>query len=465
MRWIQRMGGFAATLLLLPAMAQEGPPRAVTLEQALTQARARNSLLAAANAEVSAKEGQFREARSLFLPDLALTETWSRTDNPVYVFMGKLTQARFTMQDFALDALNHPAPLTNWQTRVEMTAPLFTGGKLRGAYRATSLGIERARAGAADAESQVVRGVTEAFYGSLLAARAAGVMEGAVETARAHREQVEAMHGQGLVLDSDLMRVQVFLADLEQQAAARRADAEVARAYLAYAMGEDGDVEPRGDLAPPAERLPDLGTARAQALTSRPDLKATSLQSDQAGQGVKMAKADYVPQVGLVAAWEQDTHDWSSRGKNWQVGVQMRLPLFDGGARAGRLQTAKAQELQARMALEDARRKVGVEVQEAWLRARAAQERVAVTRDAADQARENQRIVALRYSEGMAALTDLLDADTAVTVAELTRSQAVHDLLVERARLAWATGAGAGAPAATESMERSASAGPAEGKG
>jgi len=428
-------------LLLLPAAAQEAPEKTVTLEQALARARAQNPLLAAARAEVTAKEGQFREARSLFVPDLALTENLSRTNNPVYVFMGKLTQSRFTMQDFALDALNRPDPLTNWQTRLELTAPLFTGGKLTGAYRATTLGVERARAGADGAEASVVKGVTEAFYGSLLAARAAGVMEEAVKTARAHRDQVEAMHGQGLILDADRLRIRVFAADLEQQAASRRADAEVARAYLAYAIGEEGEVVPEGRMEPPAELLPDLAEARARGLAARPDLKAASLQRDQAGQGVKIARADYIPQVGLMAAWEHDTQDWSGHGENWMVGVQVRLPLFDGGARAGRLQTAQAQALQMEKVLEDARRKVGVEVQEAWLRARAAGERLSVTKDAADQARENQRVVALRYGEGMASLTDLLDADTAVTVAELTRSQAVHDLLVERARLAWATGA------------------------
>lgn len=437
----------AAAALWVSVAAADPPARPVTLDQAVSTARERNALLQAARAEVDAKEGQFREARSLFAPDLTLVENASRTDNPVYVFMGKLTQSNFTLQDFMLDSLNNPDPLTNWQTRVELTAPLFTGGKLTGAYRATELGVDRAKAGATHAESSVVRGVTEAFYGSLLAAQAVRVMEGAVETARAHRGQVEAMHGQGLVLDSDLMRIRVFTADTEQQAAARRADAQVARAYLAYAMGEEGEVAPEGALAPPPTPLPALDEAKAQALKARGDLLAASLQTEQAGQGVKMAKADYYPQVGVMAAYEWDTESWSDYGENWMVGLQVRVPLFDGGARSGRLQTAKAQALQAEMALQDARRKAGVEVQEAWLRARAAAERAEVTAGAADQARENQRIVALRYQEGMASIADLLDADTALTVAELSHTQALHDLLVERARLDWATGNGA-APAA-----------------
>lgn len=443
--------GFASALT--PAVAQAPPPKAVTLREALAVAMEHNPMFQAAQAEVAAREGALKEARSLFFPDLTFTEAATRTNNPVFVFMGKLTQARFTMMDFQLDALNHPDALTNWQTRVEVTAPLFTGGKLLGANRAAHLGVERAEAQVHFARASLAKGVTEAFYGSLLAAEAAKVMAGAVETARSHQTQVEAMHKQGLVLDSDLMRIRVFAADMAQQEASRRADAEVARSYLAYAMGEEGEVAPEGDFAAPAEPMPLLESAQAKASQSRGDLRAAMLQGEQAVQGVSMARADYAPQIGLMAAYEWDTQDWGRTGKNWMAGVQLRLPLFDGGARAGRLQTAKAQEFQAQMASEDLRRKTEVEVREAWLRARAAAERVGVTAGAAGQAKENQRIVALRYQEGMASITDLLDADTALTVAELTRSQAVHDLLVERARLAWATGEVPSGPADKSSIK------------
>jgi outer membrane protein TolC len=417
-------------------------PLPVTLDEALARARTGNALLQAARADVQAKEGQFKEARSYFVPDLAFTEGYSRTNNPVYVFMGKLTQANFGMNDFYIPSLNNPEPLTNFQSRVEITAPLFTGGKLKAAYKATKLGVEAAESTAVFAESSVVKGVTEAFYGSLLARQAVGVMGEAVKTAQAHLKQVEAMHAQGLILDSDLLRMRVFAADMEQQEASRRADAQVAVSYLAYAMGTDEDVEPVGDFVPPADALPSLEEAQRQALERRGDLRALTLQAGQAQQGIKMAKADYMPQVGLMAAYEQDTQRWSpgAWGDNWMLGVQLKLSLFDGGARAGRLMSARAQETQVQQALLDRQQKIRVEVKSAWLRAQAAAERVAVTTDSEAQAKENQRIVALRYNEGLASITELLDADTALTAASLTRSQAIHDELVERAHLDWATG-------------------------
>jgi len=207
-------------------------------------------------------------------------------------------------------------------------------------------------------------------------------------------------------------------------------------------MGTDQDVEPSGEIAAVTEPLPALEEVEKSALDRRGDLRAMALQAQQALHGVTMAKADYLPQIGVLASYEQDTQAWSPSawGDNWLLGVQLRIPIFDGGARAGRVDTARAQELQVQQALLDLQQRARVEARAAWLHARAAAERVTVTTDSEAQAREAQRIVALRYSEGLATITELLDADMALTSASLTRAQAIHDEIVERARLAWATG-------------------------
>lgn len=430
--------GVALVLVGLAAPAQEARP--VSLEEALAAGKANNALLRAARLGVDATEGQLSEARSYRIPDLDLSTGFLRTTNPTYVFMGKLGQQSFTMMDFAIDSLNRPDPYNNWQSRAEVTAPLFTGGKLAAAYRAAKLGVEAARGTGDFAEASVAKGVTEAFYGSLLAGRAAQVTAEAVKTAEAHRDQVAAMRAEGMVLDSDFLRIQVFVADLQQQRASREADVQVARAYLAYAMGEEGDVEPRGEFQSPEAELPTLMEAQQRAEAQRGDLRAMQTQTAQAAEGVKMARADYIPQVGAMAAWEWNTESWSSYGDNWAVGVQVKIPVFDGGGRSGKLRTAKAREGQAQQGLLDLRQRIRVEVKDAWLRSRAAAERVAVTTGAAAQAKESLRIVELRYKEGLASITDLLDADTALLAAELIRAQAVHDEIVARARLAWAMG-------------------------
>lgn len=429
------------TILILaaaPLAAQEARP--VTLDEAVATALQQNNLLTAARMGVDKAIGMKKEANSYYFPQVDLSLAYSRTDNPVYVFMGKLTQERFSMMDFAIDKLNTPDPLTNYQGKVSLMMPIWTGGKINSAGRAAGLGIAAAESRVKEAEEATRSGVTRSFFGALLAEEAVGVYEEAVETAKAHEKRITAMHREGLVLDSDLLRIRVYLSEVEQELASRKADLEIAREYLAYAMGVEEDVKPEGDIASYVQMEKTLEELTGAAQANRGELLAFEAQVKQAGEGVKMKKAEYMPQVGLGASVERDYFNRSEYGTNWTVGVEVRIPLFDAGRRGGALLQARSDELQAASALADLRMKVLLEVKESYLKLKADEERIAVTAKALEQARENQRIVSKRYEEGMALVTELLDADILVTSTRLSRAKSYFDALSGKAALAVAVG-------------------------
>ncbi|MFA5203929.1 MAG: TolC family protein [Lentisphaeria bacterium] len=427
-----------------PAAAAVGspPPQPYTLEQAVALARARHPLLGAARAGIRVGQGELREAKSLNRPKGTLYGTYGYTNNPVYAFMSKLNQQQFSAADFQLDNLNHPDAIADWQGRAEVVWPLLTGGRQPAREAMADAGLQAARFDAARSEHDIVRAVTEAYYGCLLARAVAGVMEDTVRTARAHTGQVAALNREGVALDSDLLRLKVYQADTEQQRAARRADAESATAWLAYAMGLDQPVATVGDLLPPKPPVAALDACVRAAFDNRQDLRAAAARQRQAEAGIRAVAADFMPQAGLVASYQVDTERWADYGDSWMGGVQVSLPVFDGGRRFGQMESAIGRSEQARLARLDLENRIRAQVKEAWLKSRAAEERLAVTGQAEAQAVENQRLVERQYRESVAGVTDLLDADMALTVARLSRRQATHDLLVERARLQWAVGGG-----------------------
>jgi outer membrane protein TolC len=83
---------------------------------------------------------------------------------------------------------------------------------------------------------------------------------------------------------------------------------------------------------------------------------------------------------------------------------------------------------------------VHVDVVTAFRRLEAAEARQAVSRAAVDQARERQRIVRDRFDAGMAGVTDVLQASSAVTDAEAQRVSAVVDAMASEALLRRAIG-------------------------
>jgi len=438
---------FSKLLMIMVMMAAvpafEQDVRPVTLDEAVSTALQKNNLLNAARGGIEKARGMKKEADSYRFPQLDLSLAWSRTDNPVYVFMGKLTQERFSMMDFAIDKLNTPDPLDNYQGKVSLMMPLWTGGKISAAARAARLGVSAAENTAKGAEEATRSAVTQAFYGAVLARDAVAAYEEAVATAKEHEKRISAMHREGLVLDSDLLRMRVYLSDMEQELASRKADMEIAEEYLAYAMGVESPVRPAGDLEAYDLLQSGLGELLDAAQGNRGELKAMEDQAKQAEEGVRMARADYLPQVGLGATAERDYFKQSQYGKNWTVGVEVRIPLFDAGRRGGALDRARAEKIQADSALADLRMKVILDVKSSYLKLKADEERIKVTGEALEQARENQRIVSRRYEEGMALVTELLDADMLVTSSRLSRAASYFEALSEKARLAAAVG-GAG---------------------
>ncbi len=416
------------------------PPQAYTLEQAVAMARARHPLLGAVRAGIRVGQGDWQEAKSLNRPKGTLYGTYGYTNDPVSVFMAKLNQRQFSAEDLQLDNLNHPDAMSDWQGRAEVLWPLLTGGRQPAREAMAYAGLQAARFDAARSEHDIVRAVTEAYYGCLLARAVAAVMEDTVRTAQGHANQVAALNREGVALDSDLLRLKVYLADTEQQRAARRAEADAATAWLAYAMGLDQPVTAAGELVAPERPVDKLDACVRTAFGQRQDLRAADARQRQATAGIRAVEADFMPQAGLAASYQVDTERWSNYGDSWMGGVQVSLPVFDGGRRFGQMESAIGRADQARLLRQDLENRVRAQVKEAWLKAQAAQERLAVTDQAESQAVENQRLVDHQYREDVAGVTDLLDADMALTVARLSRRQATHDLLVERARLHWAVG-------------------------
>ena len=261
------------------------------------------------------------------------------------------------------------------------------------------------------------------------------VLEEAIATAKEHENQVSLMHKEGLVLDSDLLRIRVYLKDVEQELFSKKADFEIAKSYLAYVMGVDYPVEPEGEITVYSFLDKDLDSLIKIAEKNRGELVAMENILNQAKEGVKIKKGDYLPQIGLGASYQRDYTSSGDFGKNWMIGVEIKIPIFDAGKRRGALISAKSDELSASSYLADLRLKVALEIKEAYLKLKAAEEKIKVSESQLEQAKENQRIVAKRYEEGLALITELLDADITVTSTALSKAKAYYDAITQKAEL------------------------------
>ena len=443
-RW--STGLLLVVLAVFPAVGADGAAEPLTLEQAIAAALEGNRQLAIAEAGADAAARSMEEAQSYRLPRVDLIENFSWTTNPVYVFGNLLGQESFTSAHFDPGFLNEPDSLSNFQTQLMVTQPVYTGGKIRS-------GIDAARAGSAAADSdrertrqEVVYQVLDAYTCAVLAGRNLVVAREAQKTSEAHVSLVADMHQAGLVVESDLLQVRVRNTEIEDMVIHAESRAAVSMAGLNMVMGSpmdrlytlsvlcDTDTCDVGGSS-------SLATLFAEARANRPDLKASALKEEAASRSVRQAHAGRRPEVGVSGIYEANAEDFiGADGTNWSVMAHARWRLFNGSETRAKVARSEAEHRMARSASELLSQSVELEVLTSFHDLRSARKRLEQAALAVQLAGTSLKMVEDRYREGLTTLVELMEAETALTSARTREVQARRDLLLADATLKLAIG-------------------------
>jgi outer membrane protein TolC len=419
---------------LLPrtSAAQE----ALTLDQAVTAALANNAMIRAAKAGEREAAAHVEEARAGYLPRVDYVESWQRGNDPVYVFGSLLTEQRFTAANFDLGALNHPDPLTNHQGMFVVQQPIFDSARLAG-IRSAGLGSQIAQQTTTEGRADLALGVTRVYGMVLQAIAGRKAADAAVDAARDDLARAEQRRDAGLVTEADVLSLKVFLAQMQERQIRVVSGEAIARSQLNHLMGVPLD-KPFAVVEPPppsASAAPAASVDEAAALKNRAAVHRADTQLALADTARTAAKAAFLPQVYFQGMYELNGNTFGNRASAWMVSGQLRFNLFAGGGDAARLKAASAAEVRAKAERDNVLDTVRLEVRTARSEYDAAVAREAVGRAVVLQARESQRIIRDRYESGMAGVTDVLRAATALLDAETLRIGSIVDVMVSRAAL------------------------------
>ncbi len=436
--------GIAVSATLLVSAFGQTVAAPLTVPDAVGIALEKNPLRKAALADTRVASAGSQTARSFLLPHIAFSETATRGNDPVYVFGGRLRQQRFTQADFALNRLNRPAPFGNFTTRFAGTWNLFDSfaswhGLARARLMDQAAGHQLDRT-----EQEVVFRVIESYDQTLLAAKQLEVSEHAATTAQAIVQRSQARVDSGLAVESDLLTAKVRLASRQQEVIRAKNDLALGLAQLNAAMGMP--LESSFDLKQPLSE-PHLSPFVLQeleslALTSRPDLKRITAEEDAQRQTVAIAKSAFGPQLNAFAGWELDNPTLlaGGGGNNWVGGLEVKIDLFQGGAKRAELSRQRALEDKAAAMKQAATDGIRLEVRRAYYDLDASRQQVEVAHASIAQAQESLRINQDRYETGLITITDLLGAEEAVRRSQIDYWNAVRQLRTSYAALELATG-------------------------
>jgi len=429
-------------LLMLVVAAYSYASESLTLEQAVDTALRSNPGLKAADAQVEAADAGLLRSASGFLPKVTVSETWSKTDNPLMVLGTKLNQEILTPSDFNPSVINNPEPISNYNTRLSVVQPIFNGGKeyisrtqAKLAKGASVQDRERAR-------QETIYNVIKAYYGLLLAKEYNKVAFQSLETSEANVKLAEARYKAGAVLQSDLLRAKVQYAEVKEMVTRSDNNIRLAGAGLNFAMGmpQGTEYEIAGTLAA-QELTADVNAEIGEAEEKRPDLIAMNLNRQNTEKSVTQARTDYLPSLNLMGQvdWNSDRIAGED-AKSWAVMAVLQWNLFDGLVTRSKVKEALATSSRMKFLEEQTRSAVQLQVREAYYNFTASLDRIAATASSVQEAEEGLRIVQKRYETGMTAFVDVLGAESALIRARTNALQALYDNNIFQAELKLAKG-------------------------
>ena len=429
----------SAVLLSLPGWAQDS----MALKDAVRLALDKNTSIEASGAAQKASESRVTEARAGYLPKVNYSESWARSDNPVFVFSSLLTQHQFGDQNFQIGALNRPDFLNNFQSLVTADQTIYDAGQTKLAVRSAEVSKDIAGENHRLTQMEVIAGVVRAYYDAVLSAEELNAANQAMRSAEADLQRAQAVRSAGMSTDADVLSIRVHLAGVQEQQIQRSADLDVAGAALNEALNLPLDTPHNltSQLAP--VNLPKISLAdyESNAISGRPEARQAKLSARLAENQAAQTHSSLLPQVALHAAFEADRQGFYEQGgANWLVSIGLRWNLFNGFSDKARIEESKSLLRQSEAEQERAGSTVRLQVRRAYADLSAAEQRIEVARASVAEAEESLRITQNRYEAGMSNVTDLLRTETSVLEARTRYLAAVHDQRVAATMLEMATG-------------------------
>jgi outer membrane protein len=230
----------------------------------------------------------------------------------------------------------------------DLSVPLFNGGSVRNSVEAAKTRVEAGRATLRAVEGDVFTNAVSAYMDVI---RDRAIVELNENNVKVLETNLEATRDRFQI--GDLTRTDVAQSEARLQ---------LGRSQLAEAQGRLTASEATyrqvighapGDLAPPPPLPPLPATADEAvriALSNNPDLIAITQQSIAAGYDVRVAEAGRLPTLsGVLSNTYVNNLGGSgnglpSTGTQSQIGLDARIPIFQGGLPAARIRQAQAQE-------------------------------------------------------------------------------------------------------------------------
>ncbi|MCH8348193.1 MAG: TolC family outer membrane protein [Proteobacteria bacterium] len=398
-----KLGVAVAALLVMGITGQAG---AETLQDALSMAYQNNPDLRAQRAALRATDETVAAANLAALPSLTGNVFYDRSNRNV-------------IETPPLPPELNPSKIFNRRLQLRVDQPLFNGFQRHFNRKEAKAFVKAGRAQLLQIEQNVLLSAVTAYMDVLRDEAIYGLTDNNVQVLGRQKEASDARFQVGEITRTDVAQSEARLAGAISGRIAAQANLATSRAVYRQVISRfPGTLEPAPDLPP---LPPDLETAWAIATEQNPQIRIAMYNEEAARHAVSSSKGVLLPRAdGFLTASRfkgsqtlgVETVPFFAETKT--AGVQITIPIFQGGREYSTIRQNKQIKSQRRMETLSADYAVRAETESSWV-----QYQASVSSITSNQAQVDANAIALegvRQEEGVGQRTilDVLNAEQAL---------------------------------------------------
>lgn len=331
---------------------------------------------------------------------------------------------------------------------IMVTQPVFMGGSIVALNKLADLGVEMQANTTERQRQQTLYDIDQAYWMVVSLKNKKRLAESYLSLVKKLDGDVQKMIKEGVATRSDGLTVSVKVNEAEMSLTQANDGLVLSRMLLCQRCGlpldeqftlADEDSEALSAASP-------LTSADAsQAFDNRPELKILQNTVDMGKQTTNLLKAGNLPQVALVGGYSVSNPNVYDGYRNkfggaWNIGVLVRIPVWNWGDVAYKVRAAKGATTIAELEMAEAREMIELQVSQCSFKVNEANKRLAMATANTDRADENLRCANVGYKEGVIQLSTVMEAQTAWLQAQSQKIDAEIDVRLSEVNMRKALG-------------------------
>ncbi len=418
-------------IFALAALSTTFPAGAADLLEAYHAAQSQDAVFAAARAAHRAGQEKLPQGRSLLLPSVNLSANSTYNDNSLQYHNG------------APESTSH---FNSHGYGVNFTQPLFRQQNWV-VYAEAGLQVAQADAQFMAAGQDLIVRVAQAYFDVLMAQDSVQLAEAQKTAIFEQLEQAKRNFEVGTATITDTLEAQARYDLVNSQEIAAQSNLEIKKRVLQQLTGmAPGDLRQLGQQFKLEEMQPvAMEKWMDEAQQQNPQVVVAQTAAELAEKEAARNRGGHYPTLDLVANYSGNFANGSSLGvgsdsRSTTVGVQLSVPLFQGGVIQSKVREAEADRDRAKEELENTRRNITLQVHQAYLGVVNGIAQVKALQQALKSSESLLEASKLGQEVGVRTNLDVLNAQQQIYSTRRDLYQAEYDYLTSQLRLKAAAG-------------------------